>query len=221
MQDFLQNKQAQQATASSHRRPGSVSPVLKHLQHQCRSSGTRTKVSVSSHEPLTNKTSTKQAQQATGSSQRRPGSVSPVLKHLQHQCRSSGTRTKVSVSSHEPLTNKKSTKQAQQATGSSQRRPGSVSPVLKHLQHQCRSSGTRTKVSVSSHEPLTNKTSTKQAHQATGSSQGRPGSVSPVLKHLQHQCRSSGTRTKVSVSSHEPLTNKTTTKQAQQATASS
>ena len=256
-------KQAHQATVSSQRQQGSVSPVLKHLQHQCRSSGTRTKVSVSSHEPLTNKTSTKQAQQATASSQRRPGSVSPVLKHLQHQCRSSGTRTKVSVSSHEPLTKrqqskrskqphqvsadqaqshletlatsmpqlrntdqgecvitrasyKTSTKQAHQATASSQRRPGSVSPVLKHLQHQCRSSGTRTKVSVSSHEPLTNKTSTKQAQQATASSQRRPGSVSPVLKHLQHQCRSSGTRTKVSVSSHEPLTKRQQSKRTKQ-----
>ena len=88
--------------------------------------------------------------------------------------------------------------------------PKPVSPVLKHFCHQGRSSGTRTKVSVSSHLVRLSKMNQDNAPQAPcipverkhETAYDSPKPVSPVLKHFCHQGRSSGTRTKVSVSSH-------------------
>ena len=103
--------------------------------------------------------------------------------------------------------------------------PKPVSPVLKHFCHQGRSSGTRTKVSVSSHLVRLSKRIQYNAPQAPCIPVARkhetaydsPKPVSPVLKHFCHQGRSSGTRTKVSVSSHLVRLSKMTQDNAPQA----
>ena len=103
--------------------------------------------------------------------------------------------------------------------------PKPVSPVLKHFCHQGRSSGTRTKVSVSSHLVRLSKMNQDSAPQAPCTTVAQkhytaydsPKPVSPVLKHFCHQGRSSGTRTKVSVSSHLVSLSKTNQANAPQA----
>ena len=78
--------------------------------------------------------------------------------------------------------------------------PKPVSPVLKHFCHQGRSSGTRTKVSVSSHLVRLSKMNQDNAPQAPcipverkhETAYDSPKPVSPVLKHFCHQGRSSG-----------------------------
>ena len=130
------------------------------------------------------------------------------------QSHDSGTRTKVNEWS---LRLKLSTMTQDKAPGQPMLKrkiayysPQPVSPVLKHFCHQGRRSGTRTKVRVSSHLVRLSKMTQKQrttSSMHTSCTQSlncirQPQASQSRLETLCHQGRSSGTRTKVNVSSH-------------------
>ena len=176
MQDSLQNKQACQATASSHRRTRlsqsrleTLATSMPQLRNTDQGECVITRASYKQDVNKASAPSNRFNSTTTRLSQSRLETLATSMPQLRNTDQGECVITRASY--------KQDVNKASAASNRIKSAPTRLSPILKHLQHQCRSSGTRTKVSVSSHEPLTKRQQSKRTKQPCQVSANKAQSV--------------------------------------------